>query len=414
MTRMSSDRALIAEPGTGYGPGSGPAEPGTALRESDLSRIWEGQTFPPEAVTTSGGERLRVIYRGRRGRGAGPDFRDAIIAAPSGLLEGDVELHLRSSDFRRHGHHLDPVYDGLAMHLVLRHDDGADTQLHNGRRIPVVALADWLEARTDQLIEWLQRAPVWQEPCRSAVDRLGQEPVSRTLERLGEIRFRQKTAACSRELAGAAPDDVLWPRLLEALGYGGHRERIREIAAAVPWRSLRDRLAEAGSVSSRKALATQLLSAASARLSTATPQCGSVRPANRLERRIAGAAALAARYAGSGFTAQFLPLLEAGGRIAVRSLVRSLSVEGSIGRSRAIEITANAVLPLLAALENGRWERPAEGLYALLPLPARYGPVRHLHDALPDVRIDSRRQQGMLYLLGQYCTRGGCGRCPLS
>ena len=411
---MTGDHALITEPGARYSPDGGPAQPATALRESDLSRIWEGQTFPPEAMTTRGGDRLRVIYRGRRGRGAGPDFRDAIIAAPSGLLEGDVELHLRSSDFRRHGHHLDHAYDGLAMHLVLRHDDGADTQLCSGRRVPVVALADWLEARTDQLIEWLQRAPVWQEPCRSAVNRLGQEAVSRTLDRLGEIRFRQKTAACGKELSAAAPDDVLWSGLLEALGYGGHRERFREIAAAVPWRPLRERLAEAGGAASRKALATRLLSAASARLSTPTPQGSSIRPANRLERRLAGAAALAARFTESGFTAQLLPLLEPGGSIAVRSLIRSLSVEGSIGRSRAIEIAANAVLPLLAALENGRWERPAERLYALLPLPARYGPVRHLHDALPDVRIDFRRQQGMLYLLGQYCTRGGCGRCPLS
>ena len=332
----------------------------------------------------------------------------------SRLLEGDVELHMRSSDFRRHGHHLDPAYDGLAMHLVLRHDGGGDTQLHSGRRVPVVALADWLEARTDQLIEWLQRPPVWQEPCRSAVNTLGQEAVSRTLERLGEIRFRQKTAAAGKELSETASDEVFWSHLLEALGYGGHRERFREIAAAVPWRWLRGRLADAGSASSRKALATQLLSAASVRPPGAVPSCGSIRPANRLERRLAGAAALAARYAGSGFTAHFLALLEAGGRIAVRSLIRSLSVEGSIGRSRAIEIAANAVLPLLAALENGRWERAAEGVYALLPLPARYGSVRHLHDALPDVRIDSRRQQGMLYLLGQYCTRGGCGRCPLS
>jgi hypothetical protein len=411
---MSSDQALIAEPGARYGPDGGPAPPVTALKESDLSRIWEGQTFPPEAMTTSGGDRLRVIYRGRRGRGAGPDFRDAIVAAPAGLLEGDVELHVRSSDFRRHGHHLDPAYDGLAMHLVLRHDGGADTLLHSGRRVPVVALADWLEARTGQLIEWLQRPPVWQEPCRSAVSTLGPEAVSRTLQRLGEIRFRQKTAALGKDLSEAAPDEVFWSNLLEALGYGGHRERFREIAAAVPWRLLRRRLTAAGSASSRKVLATQLLSAASARSPGTAPFRGSIRPANRLERRLAGAAALAGRYAESGFTAYFLSLLETGGRIAVRSLIRSLSVEGSIGRSRAIEIAANAVLPLLAALEKGRWERSAEGVYALLPLPARYGPVRHLHDALPDVRIDSRRQQGMLYLLGQYCTRGGCGRCPLS
>jgi hypothetical protein len=288
---MRSDTALIAEPGAGYGPDGGPAQPVTALKESDLSRIWEGQTFPPEAMTTSGGDRLRVIYRGRRNRGAGPDFRDAIVAAPAGLLEGDVELHLLGSDFRRHGHHLDPAYDGLAIHLVLRHDDCDDTELLSGRRVPVVALADWLEARSDQLIEWLRRPPVWQEPCRSAIDRLGQEAVSRTLARLGEIRFRQKTAVCGKELSEAAPDEVFWSRLLEALGYGGHRERFREIAAAVPWRLLRGRLADAGKASARRALATELLAAAAVRVAGVEPSLGSIRPANRPERRLAGAAA---------------------------------------------------------------------------------------------------------------------------
>ncbi len=43
-----------------------------------------------------------------------------------------------------------------------------------------------------------------------------------------------------------------------------------------------------------------------------------------------------------------------------------------------------------------------------------YGAVRHLHRALAPVRPSARRQQGMLYLLKQYCTQGGCGRCPLS
>ena len=85
-----------AERQGGYG--SRPDAADTPLKESDLARIWEGQTFPPEAMTTSDGVRLRTVYRGRRGRGAGPDFRDAIIAAPDGLLEGDVELHL----LRRH------------------------------------------------------------------------------------------------------------------------------------------------------------------------------------------------------------------------------------------------------------------------------------------------------------------------
>ncbi|KKK91803.1 hypothetical protein LCGC14_2709260, partial [marine sediment metagenome] len=71
-----------------------------ALTERDIAHLWEGQRFPPQALTMVGGQPLQVIYRGLRGRGPGPDFRDAVIIAPWGTLKGDVELHVRTSDFR--------------------------------------------------------------------------------------------------------------------------------------------------------------------------------------------------------------------------------------------------------------------------------------------------------------------------
>jgi hypothetical protein len=79
------------------------------------------------------------------------------------------------------------------------------------------------------------------------------------------------------------------------------------------------------------------------------------------------------------------------------------------------------VLPIAAAICGGPRLKDAaavegfETLFAVLPLPARYGVVRHLHDAVGDsVTVNMRRQQGMLYLLRTYCSQGGCGRCPLS
>jgi hypothetical protein len=75
-------------------------------------------------------------------------------------------------------------------------------------------------------------------------------------------------------------------------------------------------------------------------------------------------------------------------------------------------MAANAVLPCAA---TAGLEAEAEALYRRLALPARYGSVKHIQAALGgDVPLDTRRQQGMLYLLRQYCTQGGCGRCPLS
>ena len=83
-------------------------DPATRLLEADLWRLWEGQRFPKTALVTAEGAPLRVIFRGRPGAGPGPDFRGAMISSPQGLLSGDVELHVRTSDFRRHGHHRDP------------------------------------------------------------------------------------------------------------------------------------------------------------------------------------------------------------------------------------------------------------------------------------------------------------------
>ena len=58
------------------------------LSEADLSHLWEGQRFPPEALRTTAGEPLRTVFRGRRTGGPGPDYRDAIISAPGELLQG--------------------------------------------------------------------------------------------------------------------------------------------------------------------------------------------------------------------------------------------------------------------------------------------------------------------------------------
>lgn len=395
----------VSEPRAGY------STAGSRLTEADLSCIWEGQTFPPGAMTAAGGTELRVVYRGRRGHGAGPDFRDAIVAAPYGLLEGDVELHLRSSDFRRHGHHLDPAYDGVVLHLVMENDAGGETVLRNGRRVPVVALGDWLHERSEQIATWASGPPRWQEPCRDSVGRLGAADVARTLDRLGDMRFRAAAASLAKRLAaGEAPDDLLWQGVLEALGYGGQRLRFQRLAAALPWSHLSPRLT-ADTASERRAQALHALVTADS--GAPAPVTGSLRPANRFEKRLEGAAALAVRYP-SGLASAVLSFPKLEPKAAARELLRLLTVPRTVGRSRAIEIAANAVLPLLAAVEGGHYERAAARIYSLLPLPARYGPVRHLHEALMDVRIDARRQQGMLYLLKQYCTQGGCGRCPLS
>ena len=428
-----------------------------------------------------------MIYRGRPGGGPGPDYRDALIAARGGLLQGDVELHVRSSDFQRHGHQRDPAYARVVLHLVFWDDERRPTALPGGGTAPVAALAGWVEGRANEIARWLERPALWREPCFSALARHGAAEVDSALDRLGDMRFRRKTAALVPIIAREGKEEALWQSLLEALAFGPDRETFRLLAQQVRWASLSGRLRSLPS-SGRVAEALRSLEAGLIRLPVLDRAAR--RPANGAARRVEGAARLAARFAEKGLTAALTEVFREGGsqgqrnetkidktkierqtkldhgrfRVSRRtradgqtaaSLVSALTVPGLVGRGRAVEIIANAVLPWLAALGPEQRVRRVEAIFACLPLPARYGAVRHLHEAVgaapaaesgkPNlesrksttenqsrqlpfsrrelhgregqqaaVRINFRRQQGMLYLLNQYCTQGGCGRCPLS
>jgi hypothetical protein len=270
----------------------------------------------------------------------------------------------------------------------------------------VVALADWVSGRDREIRRWLERPATWQEPCRSAITRLGAPAAAAALDRLGDMRFRARKAAYAARFREAGTEQALWEGILESLGYGGNRELMRSLAARIPWDTLSPELVGTRPAA-RAALAEALLreGVAGARLEGGHR----ARPGNTLDVRLRGAATLAGRFLAAGPWVSLRGPVEGG---HVGPLLEWLMVAGAIGRSRAVEIAANAVLPCASA---AGLEAQAEALYAQLPLPARYGAVRHLHEALGDaVPASARRQQGMLYLLREYCSQGGCGRCVLS
>ncbi len=404
--------ARSSSPLASAGQDSGP------LSEEELTQLWEGQRFPPQALMGRDGLTLRVIYRGRRQRGSGPDFRDAIIATRGGLLVGDVELHVRASDFRRHGHHLDPAFDQVILHLVFWDDEGADTLLVCGRRVPVVALAPWVARRAQEIGAWLEGPPRWEEPCRSALKRLGSREVARILDKLGDLRFRQKVVALAREVQQRGAEEVLYQRLWEALGYSQNREPFLALAQALPWQRLRASLL-AVPPGQRMAEAQRTLLAAAAGLNWRTR---GLRPGNGPFVRLAGAAALAARYAETGLLAGLMEVVAQGAE-EPDALLAALTVKegpvASIGKGRAGELALNVVLPLAVAWGDRHLASVAESLYRRWPRTGPYGITAHLDQALNSgkgdgIRVGARRQQGMLYLFHHYCRRGGCGRCPLS
>jgi hypothetical protein len=253
-------------------------------------------------------------------------------------------------------------------------------------------------------------------------------------------------------------EQALYEGLLEALGYGGNAAPMLALARLLPWRELAAR--SSGTSDARTAAEALLLGAAgllpsqrshrgpverhveelerlfaasgAPSLAPGAWKLWGVRPENAPARRLAAAAALLAEL---GRPSAALAILDAG---TVNAVVRPLTVSAGgfwlahhdvcagpcrlppalVGRSRALEIALNVVVPVALASGDPALEAQARALYARLPRPAAYGATRFLENALASegvrLPLNARRAQGLLALHRDWCTQGGCGRCPLS
>jgi hypothetical protein len=158
-----------------------------------------------------------------------------------------------------------------------------------------------------------------------------------------------------------------------------------------------------------------------------------VRPANAPARRVAAAAAILANVRAPSILLASLDaptprealapftFLRAGGYWLNHHdpCARAAHLPAAvIGRSRALEILTNVLLPAAASAGDRRLAERARLLFCRLPRAASYGATRHIEQALSlegeRVSINARRAQGLLALNRDWCTQNGCGRCPLS
>ena len=142
------------------------------------------------------------------------------------------------------------------------------------------------------------------------------------------------------------------------------------------------------------------------------------RPANRPGRRLAGLAVLYGRSGGE-LAAWARGTVRATDSVKALVAAWQVSREGTalIGLDRARELALNVGL-VTAALEQGLKEKALD-LYEAMPVMAAYGKTAFLESYLRN-EVGKRpvktamEQQGLLAFVSQWCSRGGCGRCPLS
>ncbi|MDJ0645266.1 MAG: DUF2851 family protein [Flavobacteriaceae bacterium] len=92
------------------------------MKEDFIAFIWKHQYFKKDSLKTVQGESLRVVTIGEENTNTGPDFFNAQVIINDQKWAGNLELHVKSSDWYVHGHEKDPNYDNVVLHVVWRYD----------------------------------------------------------------------------------------------------------------------------------------------------------------------------------------------------------------------------------------------------------------------------------------------------
>ena len=98
--------------------------------------VWQQKMF--QSILTLDNTEIEIINPGLRNLDAGPDFFNAKIRINGTLWAGNVEMHVRASDWFRHHHHDDRAYDSVILHIVLQAD--AVIRLHDGEIVKTVVM----------------------------------------------------------------------------------------------------------------------------------------------------------------------------------------------------------------------------------------------------------------------------------
>lgn len=203
--------------------------------EKLMQYIWQHRLWSIADMATVDGRRVRVIDPGTLNTDAGPDFFNAKVEIAGNLWVGNVEIHVRASDWKRHHHDQDKAYDSVILHVVEK--DDAPVFRTNGEPIPQMVLnyAHDFSQKYAELINSTSGLP-----CAGQLKNIPPLVLAEWVESLAFERLQAKTerikALC--DAFCGSWEDVCYVTLSRNLGFGINNDAFERLARRTPLRLL--------------------------------------------------------------------------------------------------------------------------------------------------------------------------------
>lgn len=211
-----------------------------SMREDLLHFIWKYKKLHGQVLRTVDGESIVIKDFGRHNQLAGPDFFNAQIKIQGQLWAGNVEMHLRSSDWYAHHHETDEKYNTVILHVVW--EDDASIFRTDKSKIPTLQLKDYIpQSILDSYSELFSKKRESFINCGGNINKLDGFKFQNWLERLYFERLESRSVIIEQLLREYNHDweQVLFLLLMKSFGTKINGEAFYEIGKAIPFSIVR-------------------------------------------------------------------------------------------------------------------------------------------------------------------------------
>jgi len=178
---------------------------------------------------------ITILQVGVHNHNTGPDFFNAQIKIAEQLWAGNVEIHIKSSDWFLHNHEQDPNYDNVILHVVWEHD----TEIHrkDNTVIPTLVLKDVVsKSALHNYQKLFSKKQKWIH-CENDFASIDDFIISNWLERLYFERLERKSTDITQLLESSKNnwEAVLFKMLAKNFGLKVNGEAFLSLANSFPF-----------------------------------------------------------------------------------------------------------------------------------------------------------------------------------
>lgn len=201
--------------------------------EDFLFYVWQFKVFSQKDLKTVDNLPIQLIQSGVLNRDAGPDFEHASLVIGDTEWRGNVEIHIKSSDWLRHNHLEDKAYNNVILHVVYEYD--TPVFRNDGTEIPTLEIKPYIYPDIEAHYKILMQNLNW-IPCEKHLAQIDDLHMESWLLRMLIERFEAKSDQFSeilKEYKGSW-DDVFYISLARNFGFKTNALPFEMLARSLP------------------------------------------------------------------------------------------------------------------------------------------------------------------------------------